>query len=288
VKVTVWGSRGSVASPGPETVGYGGNTSCVEVRNGHGDVVVLDGGTGARRLGRALLPRSEPLHIVLSHLHMDHIQGLGFFAPLFVPDLEVHLWGPPSTGQSHRARLGRYLNPPLFPVRLDELPCDLRVHDLPDDEFELPGFRVHAARVLHRGFTYGLRLEADGTAVTYMPDHEPALLETLFGSRPHWTSGYDLASRTDLLIHDAQYTDGDYLDRRGWGHTGTRDLVTFVGMVEPRVLMPFHFEPAYDDDELDAIVTRLEAELAPGVGVVAGREGTTVDVDWVADAAADR
>ena len=276
----MWGSRGSVASPGPETMNYGGNTSCVEVRNASGDLLVLDSGTGARRLGRSLLGRTEPVHVVLTHLHLDHIQGLGFFAPLYVPGLEVHLWGPASKCQDHKSRLARYLSPPLFPVWLKDLPCDLHVHDLSSHEpFEVPGFRLRADKVCHPGFTYGVRVEADGTSLTYVPDHEPALLEVSFPARPEWVSGYDLALGTSLLIHDAQYEDEDYPRRVGWGHSATSDLITFTRLVRPRVLMPFHFEPAYDDSVLDRMVDRLTTALGPDIGVVAGREGITVDVE---------
>src|SRR5205085_8753800 len=115
MKVTLWGTRGSLASPGPETARYGGNTSCVEVRGGDGSVLVLDAGTGIRRLGEALAAnRSRRVDILLTHLHMDHIQGLGFFAPLRDPRVEAHIWGPASTTQSLWTRLTRYLSPPLF------------------------------------------------------------------------------------------------------------------------------------------------------------------------------
>src|SRR5437899_10586525 len=118
MKVTLWGTRGSIATPGPETLRYGGNTACVEVRGKDGTVVVLDAGTGIRRLGRTLPASLSRVDVLLTHLHMDHIQGLGFFAPLRRPNTEVHLWGPASTPLQLRERLSRYLSPPLFPVHL--------------------------------------------------------------------------------------------------------------------------------------------------------------------------
>src|SRR6476660_2971635 len=117
MKVTLRGTRGSMANAGPDTVRYGGNTSCVEVRGDEGTVLVLDAGTGILGLGDAL-PYAPRIDILLTHLHMDHIQGLGFFKPLFRPDVEVHIWGPPSVTLSMRERLARYLSPPLFPVRI--------------------------------------------------------------------------------------------------------------------------------------------------------------------------
>jgi len=146
----------------------------VEVRPAGGGVIALDAGTGISSL--KVDPAENPrVDILLTHLHMDHILGLGFFSALFAPDLEVHIWGPSSTTLNLRHRLARYLSPPLFPVRLVELPCRLELHDLPLGCFDLPGAEVTAALVFHPGPTVGFRL-GDGTAtLCYLPDHEPAL-----------------------------------------------------------------------------------------------------------------
>jgi phosphoribosyl 1,2-cyclic phosphodiesterase len=146
MKITLWGTRGSLGAPGPETVRYGGNTSCVEVESG-GTRLILDAGTGIRRLGAGLGPEVGRVDVLLTHLHMDHIQGLGFFRPLDEPGQEVHLWGPPSTTLDLGARLSRYLSPPLFPVRLRELPCQLSLHHVPLGRFEIGGLRIDAALV---------------------------------------------------------------------------------------------------------------------------------------------
>jgi ribonuclease BN (tRNA processing enzyme) len=277
MQLTIWGSRGSIPSPGPDTVRYGGNTSCVEVTTDAGEVVVLDAGSGARRLGRRLAPGDGPVHVMLTHLHMDHIQGLGFFAPLFVPGREVHVWGPASTTREHRQRLVRYLSPPLFPVWLDDLPCDLHIHSYPDGPFDLGGFRVHAELICHPGATCGIRLEADGSSIVYMPDHEPALMVSTFPARPEWVSGRWLAAGADLLIHDAQYTDADYPDRVGWGHSSLSDLVRFVRMTGVQAVMPFHYEPSYDDAQLDAAFEFLARRLG-GTELLPAREGMSYDL----------
>jgi len=171
-------------------------------------VLVLDAGTGIRPLGRALAGLRR-IDIVLSHLHMDHIQGLGFFAPLYDPDVETHLWGPTSTTLDLRGRLVRYLSPPLFPVHLRDIPR-LVLHDLTIGAFEIGEFRVTTDRICHPGFTVGYRVSADGATLAYLSDHEPALGVPRFPLRPEWTSGHALARDADLLVHDAQYGLAEY------------------------------------------------------------------------------
>jgi phosphoribosyl 1,2-cyclic phosphodiesterase len=191
VKVTIWGTRGSLPAPGPETTRYGGNTSCVEVRGRDGSVVVLDAGTGIRRLGATIGPEVRRVDLLLTHLHLDHIEGLGFFAPLFVRGLEVHIWGPASTTLDLRARLTRYLSPPIFPVRLRDLPCQLELHDVMSVErLEIGELEIHAAQVCHPGPTVGYRIREGGASLAYLPDHEPAL-----GSSPSPGAGVDVGLR---------------------------------------------------------------------------------------------
>ncbi len=234
MKVTLWGTRGSLASPGPETVRYGGNTSCVEVVGSDGTLLVLDGGTGIRRLGMAL-PRSlRRLDILLTHLHMDHIQGLAFFPPLRNPDVEVHIWGPASTTLSLRDRLTRYLSPPLFPVFLREMRSNLFLHEVPCEEFKVGDFHIASALVCHPDPTVGYRIATPSASLAYLPDHEPALGAHEFPPGRDWTSGYTLAAGVDVLIHDAQYTSEEYADRVGFGHSALPHTFEFAALTEAR------------------------------------------------------
>ena len=155
MRVTLWGTRGSLPTPGPETERYGGNTACVEVRGEDGTVLVLDAGTGIRRLGGTLAGSVRRVDILLTHLHMDHIQGLGFFAPLYDPGAEIHLWGPASATLTLTERVARYLSPPLFPVRVRDLPCTTHLHEVSDSAFEIGPFRVAYALVIHPNTTVG-------------------------------------------------------------------------------------------------------------------------------------
>ncbi len=275
--VTLWGTRGSIACSGPETVAYGGNTSCVEVRDRAGTVVVLDGGTGIRRLGAALPPDLARIDLLLSHLHMDHIQGLGFFGPLFRADIEVHIWGPPSTTMPLGARLARYLSPPLFPVRLRELPSRVELHDVPHEPFRIGAFEIRARPVIHPGATVGYRLTEGPRAVAYLPDHEPALGTRAFPGPPEWTSGFDLVEGADVLIHDAQYTAEEYAGRVGWGHSRVSDAVGLARLAGARRLVPFHHDPDHDDRTLDRLVAEARA-AAGSVEIVEGREGVRIEL----------
>ena len=269
MKVTLWGVRGSIPTPGPATARYGGNTACVAVEGDDGSLVVLDAGTGITALGDHLPASVRRIDVLLTHLHMDHILGLGFFAGLYRPGLEVHLWGPASNLNGLRERLSRYLSPPLFPVRLRELNCELFVHDVPLGTFDIPGFTVTAALVCHPGPTVGYRLFDRASTLAYLPDHEPALGARHFPDSPRWTSGYDIAVGADLLVHDAQYTEAEYPEHLGWGHSSIDQAMTFAAAVEARHLVLFHHDPRHHDDQLDQLFQGLGD---PGLPVTPARE----------------
>jgi len=279
VKVTLWGTRGSLAVPGADTMHYGGNTSCVEVRGDDETLLVLDAGTGIRNLGKDMDRNLRRVDLLLSHLHMDHIQGLGFFDPLFWPNLEVHLWGPPSTTLDLHARLSRYLSPPLFPVRLRDLPCDFTLHDVVALRgFSVGGLQVEAQLVCHPGPTVGYRITGDGATLCYIPDHEPALGAKNFTEEPNWLSGYELAQSADLLIHDAQYTSEQYPHHVGWGHSAIEDTLAFAKATGVRHLVTFHHDPSHTDGFLDQLYSDIRKRHELPFELSAAVEGKTFHV----------
>jgi phosphoribosyl 1,2-cyclic phosphodiesterase len=269
MKIELWGTRGSIPSPGPETIRYGGNTSCVGVTLSDGSLLALDGGTGIRSLGLALAAKPTRLHILLTHLHLDHIQGLVFFAPAFCPQTELVIWGPASPEASLRDRIARYISAPLSPVEVRELPCDVSFRSCPETEWEIGSARIRAASVSHRGPTLGYRIDDGYSSLTYIPDHEPALGADLDALDEDWISGFALARDTSLLIHDGQYTDGEYPDHIGWGHSSLSHALSFARRTGAQRTVLFHHDPLHSDDFLDGI-EREARERWVGLG---GAEG---------------
>lgn len=259
MRAKIWGCRGSLAAPGPETVRYGGNTSCVEIRLPDDRLIIIDAGTGARNFGVAMgKDRPERMDILLTHLHLDHIEGLGFFGPLWDPNVEINLWGPASPLHTLRERLAAYFSPPLFPVHIDDIPSKLVFHDVPEEEWEIGSVKIRAEQVNHPGPTVGYRLEENGKVFTYISDHEPALGIDLQAVAPEWISGYGLAYGADVMFHDAQYTEDEYTPRVGWGHSSIAHTVTFGLITKVRQLYFFHHDPLHSDGQLESMLARAK------------------------------
>jgi phosphoribosyl 1,2-cyclic phosphodiesterase len=259
MKIKVWGARGSIPAPGPETTRYGGNTSCVEVTLSDGSTLILDAGTGIRSLGLALPRVERPIHILLTHLHLDHIQGLMFFAPAFRPESEITIWGPASPEASLQDRVARYISAPLAPVEVRELPSVVCFREAEQVEWEIGPARVRAQAVSHRGPTLGYRIEDEDTTLCYIPDHEPGLGAPLSELDDDWISGFGLATGASLLIHDCQYTDEEYPAHLGWGHCPLSDALGFAQRVHARRLMLFHHDPLHSDEFLDNFCDEIDS-----------------------------
>jgi phosphoribosyl 1,2-cyclic phosphodiesterase len=279
MRARVWGCRGSLATPGPETVRYGGNTSCIEVTLSDGSLVILDAGTGIRALGVSLDgSRPRRIDILLTHLHLDHLEGLGFFLPLWEQSAELHIWGPPSPVQSLAERIATYLSPPLFPVHLSDIPARLSFHDSPEDEWQMGPATILSQPIIHAGPTIGYRIEEDGRSLAYLTDHEPALGSDLRNVAPEWISGFAVAARADVLIHDCQYTEEEYRSRVGWGHSSTEHVATFAGLAKVHRLLLFHHDPMHGDDQLETMLSRVRALGPNDLDVELAQEGMELDL----------
>jgi phosphoribosyl 1,2-cyclic phosphodiesterase len=280
VKVTIWGCRGSLASPGPETVRFGGQTSCVTVHLSDGSLLILDAGTGIRRLGMALgHDHPERIDIFITHLHTDHIEGLRFFDPIWDPSVELNVWGPPSPVRELRSRIAPYFAPPFFPVHLRNIPSHPAFRDAPTSTWRIGSAAITAQLIKHPGPTVGYRVEENGSALAYLPDHEPALGSDLSTVEAEWISGFALAAGAAVLLHDAQYTQEEYDERVGWGHSSTEDVVTFARRAGSRRLVLFHHDPLHSDEQLERILARANELRASGdADVELAREGMAFEL----------
>jgi phosphoribosyl 1,2-cyclic phosphodiesterase len=277
MNITIWGVRGSIPTTSPDTKEYGGNTSCIAVEE-DGWLLVLDAGSGIQSLNNSPNLNSERVDILLTHLHMDHIQGLGFFRPLFNPSTEVHIWGPASNVHSLRARLGRYFSPPLFPVYFRNLTCRLTLHEIDNSSFTIGPFSIRSGYVVHPGPTVGFRIEGRHGVLTYIPDHEPALGCSGLPREVKWLSGSDLAAGADILLHDAQYTQEEYSFRMGWGHSAMEDVLQYAALTGVRRLLLTHHDPMHTDAMLHQLFQRLKEHHAYAFPFELAMEGLTMEL----------
>jgi phosphoribosyl 1,2-cyclic phosphodiesterase len=284
MRARLWGVRGSVPVPGAATQRFGGNTSCVQVTASDGSEFVLDAGTGIRELGAVLEGRCRKLHVLLTHLHLDHIQGLMFFGPFFDPQADITIWGPPAGGRMLRKRLARYISNPLSPIEISELPARVSFRDVPAEPWRIGDVLLRASLVSHRGPTLGYRLSEAETSVCYLPDHEPALGQEIASARAGWISGHGLARKASLLVHDCQYDEREYPAHLGWGHSSLPDALAFARRSEAQRVVLVHHDPWHDDPFLDALGREASSRWASmdGQGAIQlGREGEQFELDGV-------
>lgn len=276
MNIKIWGCRGSLPSPGPEKNIYGGNTSCVQIS--HKDhCIILDGGSGIQRLGASLDPGIRHIDILLTHLHLDHIMGLGFFLPIYSKHISVNLYGPASS-ESLTNRLRRYFSPPLFPVRLNELPSQPSIIEIGQSSFSIGDIKITSEYVCHPGPTVGYRLEIGKAVIAYMPDHEPALGSAEFPHNAEWTSGYNIARKADILLHDAQYSTKSYQNSVGWGHSSMEDAIGFARLAEVKKLVLFHHEPMHTDEQLAGLFAEVVKNRSFPFEVELGEEGKSYSI----------
>jgi len=277
MKISIRGVRGSIPTTSPETAHYGGNTSCSVVQE-DGCMLVLDGGSGMQKFNLLQDTAVKRVDILLTHLHLDHILGLGFFNPFFDPSMDVHIWGPRSRMSSLHSRLSRYLSPPLFPVLLRDLPCKLTLHDIENSSFDIGPFHIESRYVIHPGPTVGFRVQGKHSVFTYIPDHEPMLGAKEFPADKRWISGIDLAQGADLLLHDSQYSSLEYEYRRGWGHSSMDHAAKFAGLAGVKHLLLAHHDPSHSDTDLDDLLADLKKRNNYSFNYELAAEGMVIEL----------
>ena len=294
MRVTFWGTRGSIATPGPSTTTYGGNTSCVEVRCGS-DIFIFDAGTGIRPLGLALMEEfgQQPLtiHLFVSHTHWDHIQGFPFFTPAYAPTSTIHVYGSPGQGRPLEKVLRGQMDADYFPVALGDMTSNINVHEFKGKPFEIGDANIAAMYLNHPGMNLGYRVTHEGKSVVYATDNEP-YQHTLTHLGQRAEAGRDFGQkldaelvqflkRTDLYIGEAQYTDAEYPARIGWGHSSISATVEVALEAEVGALAFFHHDPLHDDATVTAMAdtaNRLIAERGSPLRCFAAREGQSIDI----------
>jgi ribonuclease BN (tRNA processing enzyme) len=285
LKVKFWGTRGSIAKPGPTTARYGGNTSCIEVRSASGTLVVIDCGTGSHGLGQALMAEGITRGcLLIGHTHWDHIQGLPFFAPLFARTNEWDVCGPKGLSGSLRETLAGQMESTYFPVALESLGATIRYWDLLQGTFHIDDIKVTTHHLNHPALTLAYRLEADGASIVYACDHEVYSHAAADGTMR--LEGPDLrhaefAAGVDLLIHDAQYTAAEYPAKVNWGHSTIEYAMRVAREAGVQQLALTHHDPLRTDDDLDRVVDGARVtmrEYGSSIHVFAASEGMTIEL----------
>jgi phosphoribosyl 1,2-cyclic phosphodiesterase len=287
-----WGVRGSIPTPGPTTVHYGGNTSCVELRT-DGQIIILDAGTGLRRLGRELMAEfdGQPLELtlLLTHTHWDHIQGLPFFLPVYKPENHLRILGYEGARLGLDNVLTGQMESPFFPIGLREVPANVLIEELKELNFNLGQVTVQAFQANHPGLCVGYRLFTQAGSIAFFPDNEShaapgtssrdeittAIME---GSAKQSSRMVEFLRGTDILIMDTQYDCEEYKEHVGWGHGCLDDVVALALRADVRKLFLFHHDPEHDDVKISQMVEHARSLVSAQAGtlqVEAAREGTT-------------
>ena len=297
-RLRFWGTRGSIPTPGPHTVRYGGNTPCVEVRTDTDWLVILDAGTGIRELGRTLMTQAQegnrpspgPIaaDIFLTHAHWDHIQGIPFFAPIFQPGNHFTIWGSKTLETSIDRVIRDQMSPVVFPVTFEEVNARIDFREIAEERCVGNGYEVTAFAVQHPGGALGYRFSSGtpvgkdrGRSFVYISDNELAPHET-YKTRPDWRDRLvEFVRGAAVLIHDATYTSAEYDKHRGWGHSTHDEVVGLALDAGVEQLVLFHHRPERSDDDLDQCVAACQALIrAKGgkIAVTAAAEGMTLTV----------
>jgi len=283
VTVRCWGTRGSIPSPGPTTVRYGGNTTCLEVRHA-GSRLIFDAGSGIRPLGMEVLEKGpNTIHIFLTHFHWDHIQGFPFFPPLYDPEDQIKVVGPKQKDIDVQNLFAGQMGPIYFPVPFSVVAATMDFQHLNDGSYEIGDTVLDVIRVKHPSFVLGYRIRVGGQTICFVPDNE--IEGDIYPVAPDWERRFkDFVQGADLLIHDSMYTEEEYAGRSGWGHSTFDQALRLAEDTGVKRLLFFHHDPTRTDGELDTIVARLrDGVLSRGseLDVAAAAEGVDLKLKGI-------
>ncbi|MBP8178109.1 MAG: MBL fold metallo-hydrolase [Spirochaetes bacterium] len=261
--VTFWGVRGSIPVPGPETMKYGGNTACLELKSDAGDWIVFDAGTGLRVLGESLdLSKNYTVNMCISHPHWDHINGFPFFPVIFIPGNTVNVYGPGTFEKSLEEIIKGQMQYSYFPVRTEELRATLHFYEITNNQFSVGNFKVYTHLLNHPVTCYGYKVVYNEKIFVYLGDNEPYYNvykdndpEVIAFAKQMNEQLVDFVKGAHVLVSDAQYIPAEYPKKTGWGHSTTHHVINLALKAKVKTLFLFHHEPLRKDSELDAIVT---------------------------------
>jgi len=283
LKLKFWGTRGSIPSPGSQTQKYGGNTPCTELRIGD-LILIIDAGSGIRELGNSLMAefKGKPLqaHLFIGHTHWDHIQGLPFFTPLYIPQNKFNIYGVHGTTQSFQDVLTAQMSPTYFPVAMKDMGAKIEVVEL-SKPLDLGPVNISYHYLNHPGITVGFRIQSKDWAVSYISDHEPYGKLNASGEFGAKEDG-DVArfvSGSDLLICESQYTEEEYKLKKSWGHSTFTDVIDLAVMAKVKQLALFHHDPGHTDEMMDRFIADCETYIKKGnhqLNCFAAKEGMSV------------
>jgi phosphoribosyl 1,2-cyclic phosphodiesterase len=278
MKLKIWGCRGSIPTPGKDTVRYGGNTPCVELKLDDNNLIILDSGTGIRNLGNYLMRKGESIraHIMITHPHWDHIQGFPFFKPIFISGNEFTIVGSGARTKTLEQIVADQMDRVYFPVRLSELKASIKFLQVGEEEFKIYDATVQTIYVNHPGFTLGYRITFNNKSIVYISDNEPFDREITpylfnwekevierFDSVPGDPNQriFDFVRGADLLIHDTTYTPEEYIEKVGWGHSHYLFTLRVAHEGQVKRLLLFHHDHMHTDNMIDEIFEHCKNEV---------------------------
>jgi phosphoribosyl 1,2-cyclic phosphodiesterase len=278
MKLKIWGCRGSIPTPGKDTVRYGGNTPCVELKLDDNNLIILDSGTGIRNLGNYLMRKGESIraYIMITHPHWDHIQGFPFFKPIFISGNEFTIVGSGARTKTLEQIVADQMDRVYFPVRLSELKASIKFLQVGEEEFKIYDATVQTIYVNHPGFTLGYRITFNNKSIVYISDNEPfdrEITPYLFNWEKEVIERFDnvpgdpnqrifdFVRGADLLIHDTTYTPEEYIEKVGWGHSHYLFTLRVAHEGQVKRLLLFHHDHMHTDNMIDEIFEHCKNEV---------------------------
>lgn len=298
IRLKFWGVRGSIPSPGPETIKYGGNTPCIELQFAGKPLFILDAGSGIRQLGKYLSESENPIkaYIFISHYHWDHIQGLPFFKPAFKPGNHIIIYGCDEPNVKLNEIISTQMNPTYFPLAIEDMLARIEFRTIREEKFEVEGIQVQTKYLNHPGYTLGYRFNYNGKSIVYMSDNEPVYypkaprnngppsqkqIAELFDEygEDNMEDIIKFIKNADILIHDTQYFPDEYVERKTWGHSPFDYTINIAKKANVKRLILFHHDPDHDDPTIDLKVKysrKLLRQKKHKIICEAAREGRVI------------